>query len=358
MNHKWDYDVPTVEFWKQVLRVLKPGGYLLSFAGARTYHRMAINIEDAGFEIRDQIMWVYGEGFPKSHDIGKAMDKHFGAERQVIGVREDFASRAPKNNFNQFSSINPTDNGINTEKFAKNMGVITAPATHEAEQWSGWGTALKPAHEPICMARKPLSEPTIVLNVLKYGVGGINIDGTRIETDEVIPINRLEDWSGFGQLQRPDYEQEINTKGRWAANFIHDGSDAVLETFPSADKARFFYCAKATKKERDAGLDDLEETNCGMMEDDNYPIKTGNGNLRNTKRKNFHPTVKPLALMRYLCRLITPPNGFVLDPFAGSGSTACACILEDFNYVGIEVDSAYHGIAVKKTKHYETETEK
>jgi site-specific DNA-methyltransferase (adenine-specific) len=232
MGKSWDstgiaYDV---EVWKQCLRVLKPGGHLLAFGGSRTYHRLACAVEDAGFEIRDQIMWVYGSGFPKSLNIGKAMDKHFGAERDVIGeiVRGDVekaktsgvtmaAADANKNNIAIF--------GYGVEK-------LTAPATDEAKQWEGWGTALKPAHEPIVVARKPLVG-TVAANVLKHGTGALNIGACRIE-GEPVPINRLEQWSGFGQEKRPDYEQEMNTLGRWPANVIHDGSDEVLDLFAKA----------------------------------------------------------------------------------------------------------------------------
>jgi site-specific DNA-methyltransferase (adenine-specific) len=386
MGKSWDstgiaYDV---EVWKQCLRVLKPGGHLLAFGGSRTYHRLACAVEDAGFEIRDQIMWVYGSGFPKSLNIGKAMDKHFGAERDVIGeiVRGDVekaktsgvtmaAADANKNNIAIF--------GYGVEK-------LTAPATDEAKQWDGWGTALKPAHEPIIVARKPLIG-TVVANVLEHGTGALNIGGCRIE-GEPVPINRLEQWSGFGQEKRPEYEQEINMLGRWPANFIHDGSDEVISLFPSTSPsplassreeyepnnknavfgegmgggwhpgfgdggsaARFFYCAKASQEDRDEGMEEFPLQPCGMMEDDNYPIKTSSGKVRNTERRNIHPTVKPTDLMRYLCRLVTRPGGTVLDPFAGSGSTGKGAILEGFNFIGIEMNKEYCEIAKNRVIH-------
>jgi len=268
MSKSWDYDVPEVELWKEVYRVLKPGGHLLSFAGSRTYHRMVVNIEDAGFEIRDMLGWLYGSGFPKSHNIG-----------------------------------------------------------HKVKEYKGWGTALKPAHEPIVMARKPFNT-SVAENVLTHGTGGINIDECRVGTDE----------------------------GRFPANIIHDGSEEVLEIFPETTSgkmsskhtrhtdesphgiygkfdinhplgetygdtgtaARFFYCAKASKAER--------------------------GN------KNNHPTVKPIKLMEYLVRLVTPKEGIVLEPFAGSGTTLIACKQQGFNYIGIEREQEYCDIAEARLK--------
>jgi len=248
MGKSWDSTgiANSVEMWSEALRVLKHGGHLIAFSGSRTYHRMAVAIEDAGFEIRDQIMWVYGSGFPKSHNIGKKVDG-----------------------------------------------------------WDGWGTALKPAHEPIVLARKPVIK-TIANNVLEFGTGGLNIDASRV-SGEPVPINKLQNWSGFGQEIRPDYEQEINNAGRFPANFMHDG----LET----EWAKFFYCAKANKTDRNEGV------------------------------ANNHPTVKPTELMRYLVRMVTPPNGTVLDPFMGSGSTGKACAYEGFDFIGIDQSKEYVDIA-------------
>jgi DNA modification methylase len=291
MGKKWDYDVPGENIWRECLRVLKPGGHLLAFAGTRTQHRMAVRIEDAGFEIRDMIAWVYGSGFPKSHNIGKAIDKAAGAEREVIGV----AGRS--------GSIRNSMAG----DFAGGEYMSTAPATPEAQQWDGWGTALKPALEPITVARKPL-QGTVAANVLEHGTGAINIDGCRVGTD-----------GGGGNGLGSHYDRLGNTKplvrhgeasgpiGRWPANLIHDGSDEVTELL--GDAQRFFYCAKASKKDRSEG--------------------------------NTHPTVKPTDLMRYLCRLVTPPGGIVLDPFMGSGSTGKAAMLDGFRFIGIERDPTY-----------------
>jgi site-specific DNA-methyltransferase (adenine-specific) len=345
MGKRWDYDVPSVAIWAECLRVLKPGGHLLAFAGTRTQHRMAVRIEDAGFEIRDMIAWVYGSGFPKSLDVSKAIDKAAGAEREVLGYK-------PGGDFR-----NALDDGRDKEKRkewieqAKNSP-ITAPATEAARQWHGWGTALKPALEPITFARKPLVG-TVAENVLAHGTGALNVDGCRVvrDTDDVsgwsqsgskASENRAMSGGNYARDAKPDAE------GRWPANLIHDGSEEVVTLFPmtesgsrragkhrvaggqgrygefavgelpeivgdSGSAARFFYCAKASKADRG---------------DDNN-----------------HPTVKPTDLMRYLCRLVTPPGGTVLDPFAGSGSTGKAAALEGFRFIGIEREAEYVEIA-------------
>lgn len=245
MGKRWDYDVPSVEIWAECLRVLRPGGHLLAFAGTRTQHRMCVRIEDAGFEIRDMIAWVYGSGFPKSHNL--------------------------------------------------------------KDDWQGWGTALKPALEPITVARKPL-DGTVAHNVTTWGTGAINVDGCRVsgEKPQVTRSASIFQKHHDGRLSGDPSE------GRWPANLIHDGSDEAVGLFPG-DEGRFFYCAKASKRDRDEG--------------------------------NNHPTVKPTELMRYLCRLVTPPGGIVLDPFMGSGSTGKAATLEGFSFFGIEREAAYLEIA-------------
>ena len=373
MGKSWDasgiaYDQ---RVWVQCLRVLKPGGHMLAFSGSRTYHRMVCAIEDAGFEIRDQIMWVYGSGFPKSLNISKAIDKTAGVKGEIIGYSRGVGVSAEDNNF---GGINRGAVGI------KQIGIdvpIIAPATDEAKQWEGWGTALKPAHEPIVLARKPLVG-TVANNVLTYGTGGINIDGCRVgegtgETKTVqypdIRGNNYNNASGT-------VEYTVTNQGRFPANFIHDGSDEVLELFPRAkggaypakrgqavntafasgqeteggfrkmgddgSAARFFYCAKASKKDRNQGLDGFaekrpdERTTTGMGTFDEKGV---------AKQANHHPTVKPTELMRYLVRLITPSNGTVLDPFTGSGSTGKAATLEGFNFIGIEQSAEYVQIA-------------
>ena len=260
MGNHWDYDVPGVDLWAACLGALKPGGHLLAFAGTRTQHRMAVNIEDAGFDIRDMIAWVYGSGFPKSHNLDG--------------------------------------------------------------DWKGWGTALKPAMEPITVARKPL-DGTVADNVLRHGTGAINVDGCRVG-DENMSAQFDRDWKQdgtFGNGKRASAGKQC-VPGRWPANLIHDGSDEATGLLDSA--ARFFYCPKASKADRDEG--------------------------------NSHPTVKPTDLMRYLCRLVTPPGGVVLDPFCGSGSTGKAAMLEGFHFIGIEREEAYCEIAAKRIQAAERES--
>ena len=352
MGKKWDSTgiAYNVELWKECLRVLKPGGHLLAFGGTRTYHRMTCAIEDAGFEIKDCIQWLYSTGFPKSHDISKAIDKKLGAKRDVIGVGKG-AGKNPKGF--KFDDTSQSGGHLKSEYN------LTAPATPEAKQWDGWGTALKPANEPIVLARKPLSEKTIADNVLKWGTGGINIDGCRVETNGETPKG-----SGKGS-KNSIFGQVANSKGndgnvtpelgRFPANLILDeeagkmldeqsgnlksggtrpnGINKSERSWKNTSKeiiannyippseggaSRFFYCAKASKKERGEG--------------------------------NNHPTVKPLALMRYLVRLITPPGGIVLDPFTGSGTTLIASKLEGFFYLGIEREQQYCEIARQRVE--------
>ena len=379
MGKSWDasgvaYDI---EVWKECLRVLKHGGHLLAFGGSRTYHRMACAIEDAGFQIRDQIMWVYGSGFPKSLNISKAIDKAEGVEPTVVGVRK----QAPKFNLNDKGGKN-TGYNRRLEEGAVPEFAITEPTSELAKQWEGWGTALKPAHEPIVMARKPL-EGTVANNVLTHGTGGINIDASRVETtDNFDNVKDRTDMTGKLTIHHEGGNLEalhkLKTLGRFPANFIHDGSDEVLELFPDSkageprddrgtggiwsesmgvpcgpqygDKgsaARFFYCAKANKKDRNEGLDEFEAKEMGRNQSslDGGQMLTGSGNIRSNSKLNHHPTVKPTDLMRYLVRLITPPNGTVLDPFTGSGSTGKAAVLEGFNFIGIEQSAEYVQIA-------------
>lgn len=397
MGKKWDnsgiaYDV---ELWTECLRVLKPGGHLLAFSGSRTYHRMAVAIEDAGFDIRDQIMWVYGSGFPKSHDVSKAIDKMAGAEREILGPSVHHSeNRKPSNTLRSFGKLyNKDDDG----KY------ITAPATDAAKEWNGWGTALKPAHEPICVARKPLIG-TVAENVLQYGTGGINIDGCRVATakwdaekmqrcNTKFSSSRISGgaFSGdkYGNPSKTDCGIFDTTQGRWPANLIHDGSEEVLAGFPESvstgsktagfgsktnpaniafgdrlvenadglgdrgSAARFFYCAKASKKDRNEGCEGMEAKQSGTYAQDEWS-KQNMGNTPDALREpvqNHHPTVKPTDLMRYLCRLVTPPNGIILDPFTGSGSTGKAAILEGFRFLGFDMQSEYIDIASARIKH-------
>lgn len=391
MNKEWDYDVPSVEIWKECLRVLKPGGHLLSFAGSRTYHRMAVAIEDAGFEIRDQIMWVYGSGFPKSLNIGKAIDKKEGNERQVIGdIIYPDGSKSRKT----AQSFQSGGNG-------KIIG--DTKRTKGNSDWEGWGTALKPAHEPIVMARKPLSEKSIAENVLKHGTGGINIDGSRIEMKDKENINfdrprvrEKKDWVyDLGIKWEDPNVKEYNEQGRFPANIIFDEEagklldeqSGISKSTPSkghhrkgntvgdnrtskgaglygdgnwiegskhndsGGASRFFYCPKASKKDRNEGLDNFEEKKSRKWRDDKGMKYTGSGDLRNEVSKNHHPTVKPTDLMRYLINLITPPSGIVLDPFMGSGSTGKAAVRCGVNFIGIEKEQEYIDIARARIEH-------
>lgn len=349
MGKKWDYDVPAEEIWAECLRVLKPGGHLLAFAGTRTQHRMAVRIEDAGFEIRDMIAWVYGSGFPKSRNIANDMDE-----------------------------------------------------SYNAAVWQGWGTALKPALEPITVARKPLVG-TVAANVLQHGTGALNIDACRVHSDDsqgyAYTVQRMApgaDQNKTGKTHLDGVEFSGHTKdGRWPANLIHDGSDEVLAAFPNApgalapvtgnepssstsnaygkykraasdrtgeasadsdnvgavgfkmkpgarrapeaSAARFFYCAKASRADRNSGL-----TDPGPQFSHGATLRK----IEDTDTKgNHHPTVKPTDLMAYLVRLVTPPGGVVLDPFMGSGSTGKAAMREGFRFIGIERESEYCQIA-------------
>jgi DNA modification methylase len=343
MGKKWDYDVPSEEIWAECLRVLKPGGHLLAFAGTRTQHRMAVRIEDAGFEIRDMIAWVYGSGFPKSLDVSKAIDKAAGAERATVKVKP----RAETSG----TMAGASDSRPWIEK-SRELGYHEIadknPVTAAAAAWQGWGTALKPALEPITVARKPLIG-TVAENVLAHGTGAINVDGCRVgDTVETWPKSRS---YGGGTEYAFTHTSGgvINSQptgaapaGRWPANLIHDGSEEPAALL--GDAARFFYCAKASKRDRDEGLEGFEaKARPTMGSGKPSSIEQSRGPC--APRANNHPTVKPTDLMRYLCRLVTPPNGTVLDPFMGSGSTGKAAMLEGFNFIGIEREAEYIEIA-------------
>jgi DNA modification methylase len=355
MGKRWDYDVPSVEVWAECLRVLKPGGHLLAFAGTRTQHRMAVRIEDAGFEIRDMIAWVYGSGFPKSLDVSKAIDKAAGAEREVVGSRKLTGTAriiGGQGGATAGRSADAYDEGETRDTLA-----ITAPATPEAQQWAGWGTALKPSLEPITMARKPL-QGTVAANVLQHGCGGLNVDGCRVAMgDEYDPtkIQRQQKSDGAVQFGSSGLiGKEIATYkagGRWPANLIHDGSDEVVGLFPLSN-------SNATPRNRSPKADRTQWRNGGAE----YSDTTEYGDTGSAARffytpkasrddrsdGNTHPTVKPTDLMRYLCRLVTPPGGTVLDPFMGSGSTGKAAMLEGFEFIGIEREPQYFAIAEQR----------
>jgi DNA modification methylase len=508
MNKKWDYDVPSVEFWKEVYRVLKPGGHVLSFGGTRTYHRMVVNIEDAGFEIRDQIMWLYGSGFPKSHNIGKAVDKRGGESIGWFGewlvnwrkennipqskIAELFPSKSggltgcvsnwelgnnlPTNEqFNlicktfdlPFNSLEEAERqfiGTKTSGIGKAFGdgswntgeygdADVVNITKGSSPYEGWGTALKPANEPICVARKPLSEKSVAENVLKWGTGGINIDGCRVKFDDkdtnpaTNPLYRHQNADKYKQVTDHGQKEGVNVaftnsmnppseEGRFPANIIlecicdevikgekgevieHNGTGGIwnegtkepvgrtyndkgdthtnpmcpcylmdeqsgnlkstgairkkdTETEPtswdmnkkvgnnsnpyagqSGGASRFFYQAKVSKAERNAGLDEFEEK---IIEgrDVGQDERSVAHKKRPTSTKNTHPTVKPVSLMAYLCRLVTPPNGIVLDPFMGSGSTGISAQLEGFRFCGMEMDEDYFKIASARIENFE-----
>ena len=385
MGKSWDNSgiAYSTELWAECLRVLKPGGHLLAFSGSRTYHRMVVAIEDSGFEIRDQIMWLYGSGFPKSLDVSKAIE---GTLTTGSSNKKDFKNLAGEQveRGNWGIAKAQQTHGQRETNYDETAGETRlgklAPTTPEAQQWEGWGTALKPAHEPIVVARKPLIG-TVANNVLTYGTGALNIDGSRVGTNRpptsAQPFTALRAMEGRTDLQKPTPDERTDV-GRWPANVIHDGSEEVLAGFPDTGKstggrigkksmgdvtnvpagqyeagdpgygdsgsaARFFYCAKASKSERNAGLEGLEEKAVGAlnMRTDAHSVKNG---MDTKPAQNFHPTVKPLALMRYLVKLVTPPNGTVLDPFLGSGSTAVAAILEGFEWIGCEMTEDYFSI--------------
>ena len=362
MGKSWDSTgiAYNIEVWKECLRVLKHGGHLLAFGGTRTYHRMVCAIEDAGFEIRDQMQWIYGSGFPKSMDISKAIDKKFGVEREIIGQREDILKKQAKDlREGKRKIVDSLNAGANERNngFVTVSADITTPTTDEAKQWEGWGTALKPANEPIVVARKPLSEKTVADNVLKWGTGGININDCRIEHSEPVKTTNRKQRSASWNMDNCGFDSTNNTTasasplGRFPANVILDeeaggildeqtgintntrhmsykrSGGEFIDGIPSQPEkdwftqetggaSRFFYCAKASKKERGEG--------------------------------NTHPTVKPLKLISYLITLVTPPNGICLDIFEGSGTHALACIENGFKYIGFEKDENYHKIALSR----------
>ena len=317
MGKEWDGgDVAfRSDTWKLAYNLLKPGGHLLAFSASRNYHRMAVAIEDAGFEIRDQIMWIYGSGFPKSLNIGKGVDKKQGNDREVVGtiVRGEVEDAIAKGVVYTADPANKNNKSV--------FGYGTETVTKGNSEYEGWGTALKPAHEPIVMARKPL-EGTNIDNVLKYGTGGINIDGCRIQGDDTGSERKITNrksrnengvWTDENSGMKADGAKfaDADPKGRYPANVMHDGLQE--------EWARYFYCPKVSKSERN-----------------------------NSTIKNTHPTVKPIKLMRYLCRLVTPKGGVVLDPFMGSGSTGIATKQENFQFIGIEKEKEYYDIACKR----------
>lgn len=368
--------------WRRCFDALKSGGYLLAFGGSRTFHRIAVAIEDAGFEIRDTIMWLYGSGFPKSMNIGLAIDKKNGIESKVVGTQT-----VPDIRGDAFGTMN--------EKQGGSYKNITRDIKQAQNEWQGWGTALKPSYEPIIIARKPC-EGSCTDNVLKYGVGGINIDECRVEPtgEDLGRKNNVKSYGGItiNESNTPAIDRSGRYEGRFPANTIltYDETDfdEVCGGMPdtksqkprnvsdkytsqiygkyaerqenciysdSGSAARYFYCAKTSKRDRDEGLDEFElKTGGGMSGTADQTLLTGSGNIRNNLRKNTHPTVKPTSLMQYLVRLVTPKGGTVLDPFNGSGSTGKAVMYEnkernaDYKYIGIELTKEYIPISVAR----------
>jgi DNA modification methylase len=351
MGKSWDSTgiANNVDVWKECLRVLKPGGYLLSFGGTRTYHRMASAIEDAGFEVRDMIEWIYGSGFPKSLNIGKAINKIDGVEFDEIP-----ASGVGFMNAEGEGGYNVT----------KNQLIQKGESSERAKEWEGWGTALKPAHEPICMARKPLSEKTVAENVLKYGCGGINIDESRVETSDDLSLRYKSSFqegnsqfvseTATGSGKRMELEEPEGTKlGRFPANLIHDNSEEVRECFPETNPSK-----KAARGgtnpnpmdwgngRTDGGIEKGHDDNGGnasrFFKSIIYQAKASKSDRGDG---NIHATVKPTALMEYLVTMASRDGATILDPFMGSGTTGVACKNLNRNFIGIEMDEAYFDIA-------------
>jgi site-specific DNA-methyltransferase (adenine-specific) len=333
MGKQWDGgDIAfRPDVWREVYRVLRPGAHLLAFGGTRTYHRLACAIEDAGFEIRDTIMWVYGSGFPKSHSVSVAIDKSNGV--------------APRS-----KAFNMKGRGDRAEEMDTNGREFLPPyeaTTEAARQWQGWGTALKPACEPVVLARKPLSEKTVAANVLRWGTGAINVDGCRIETNGEDRSARYNNKPPLGEGDNVKFgkrdEVWIAPEGRWPANLIHDGSEEVLAGFPESDGG-----AVSDYNWNESNNDNPTHVTRNIKSGIHFGVSGSAARFFYTSKADqddrlgsCHPTVKPLDLMQYLVRLVTPPKGLVLDPFAGTGTTGEAAFREGMRAVLIEREAEY-----------------
>jgi len=326
MGKAWDHSVPTEEWARECFRVLKPGGHIVAFGATRAIHRMVCALEDEGFEIRDMINWLYFSGFPKSMDISKQIDKMKGVEREVIGI---------DTRYNEPSGIVSAGRSERVLIDRK----ITKPATEEAQYWEGWGTALKPACEPAILCRKPIEKGLNVSeNVLKWGAGAINIDACRFGYGDPCWI---------GSQEKPEPQSTANRSsmfGLGQKEVITGGHD--LGRWP----ANIYQCAKPSRSERETGLDDLESKDVAGKNGNKY-MGVDSAGTRSADIKNFHPTVKPTKLMAWLCRLLTPKGGIVLDTFLGSGTTGVSASMEGFKFIGTEMNPEYCDIALQRIKH-------
>jgi DNA modification methylase len=353
MGRAWDDLPPGLPWARECLRVLKPGGHLLAFGGSRTWHRLAVAVEDAGFEMRDSIAWLYGSGFPKSLDVSKAIDKAAGAEREVVGIGSSGATAG-------MNLLGPS--GIRGGDYE-----ITTPPTPEAEQWQGWGTALKPAFEPIVVARKPLIG-TVAANVLAHGTGALNIDGSRIATEDALSFGSRDfgTASGIYGKQEPSGEGKQSPLGRWPTNVVLDDTQAAALDKQSGNRPGFSGGGVRNVSGDGIGFDSLhaDGEHSAYYGDSGgasrfFPTFHYEAKAPTSERPRFqrddgtweaHATVKPLALMRWLVRLVTPPNGTILEPFAGSGTTLEAALIEGFNVIGIEREEAYLPLIMQRIK--------
>ena len=352
LGKAWDANTGALETYQECLRVLKPGGHILAFSAARTYHHLAVTLEQAGFEIRDQIMWIYSSGFPKSQDVGKSIDRSAGKKDPNYGSKK--TAKQGNETVGDFSSgarcgkCNKTFNADIIKDCKEDpCGMRYTHQTEEGKQWAGWGTALKPAHEPICMARKPM-KLSIAKNCQTHGVGALNIDATRVpyadEKDKEFIVNTSKTFEQTGTKWTTTFDAKdetpdsysVNDQGRFPSNVIGE----------IADYQKYFYCPKVSRKERHIGFEDLPKRLCGPGGNDF--VQAQDHQRSNTNIGNNHPTVKPIELMKYLIKLITPPGGKVLDPFNGSGSTGCAAVELGHEYIGCELDPNYVEIAKKR----------
>lgn len=399
MSKKWDYDVPDVEIWKECLRVLKPGGHLLAFGGTRTYHRLTVAAEDAGFEIMGMVGWIYGSGFPKAVDLGKAIDKRAGKKRDMVPRTRVDGKPTGKAETGFVSGADRVD--------------ITPgdPVTEEAEYWDGWKYSinpLKPALEPILMARKPFDGKPVD-SILKHEVGAVNIDATRCVSPSMMKDQIRSKESSISKgiygdsCEQITHQTEGQKEGRYPANVLldpdgaeaigkqsgecktgnikphkekcqtewgkrdtrefrdinHKGStgtaDRFFNQFEHSDEPPFLYCAKASRKERDSGLNDVKSKKSKVYAEDEWTKKNMGNTPANLRKpvKNNHPTVKPIKLMRWLVKLVTRKGQTVVDPFCGSGTTGCACVLEDREFIGMDMEPEYVDITIRRIQYWE-----